>query len=103
MRDGFVQPAEGEERITAISCPKEEMEPDCSQTCTEKGQGETDLRIGTGKLRTTATDSNSLWERGSPEQAGQMVRSHPRAPSVSDGSEQPDLALNLALPCMRVV
>lgn len=78
----FVQPEEGEERITAISCSKEEMEPDTSQTCTEKGQGETDIRVGTGKLQTGATDSNSLWERSSPGQAEQLVGSHPRAPSV---------------------
>lgn len=82
MRDGFVQPEEDEERITAIGCPKKEMEPDSSQICTEKGQGKVDIRIGTGNLQTRATDSNSLWERGSPGQAGQVVGSHPRALSV---------------------
>lgn len=58
------------------------MEPGSSQTCTEKGQGETDMRVGTDKLQTRAMDSNSLWERGSPGQAGQVMGSLPRAPSI---------------------
>lgn len=39
VRDGFLQPEEDEERITASRCPKKEIETDSSQTCSEKGQG----------------------------------------------------------------